>query len=84
MLAQLPGDRAPDELAGTRVPARSPLAPTLSFITGWATTKGKLIWIREGLLAALSDPGLSEARAALLLTGASVLTEAHYRRAFGA
>ena len=78
------GERAPDELAGTRILGRSPLQPALPFITGAATTAGELVRIREGLFAALADPRLAEARAALLLTGASVLTEAQYRRAFGA
>ena len=78
------GDGAPDELAGTRVLGRSPLQPALPFITGAATTEGELARIREGLFAALDDPELSEARAALRLAGASVLTEADYRQAFGA
>ena len=77
-------DRAPDELAGTRILGRSPLQPALPFITGRATTEGELVRIREGLFAALADPGLAQARATLLLTGASVLTEATYRQAFGA
>ena len=78
-------DRAsPDELVGTRTLGRSPLQPALPFITGGATTEGELVRIREGLFAALADPGLATARAALLLAGASVLTEAHYRRAFAA
>ena len=78
-------DRAsPDELAGTRILGRSPPQLALPFITGAATTEDELARIREGLFAALADPHLAEARAALLLTGASVLTEATYRQAFGA
>lgn len=77
------GDGAPDELAGTRVLGRSPLQPALPFITGAATTEGELARIREGLFAALADSELSEARAALRLAGASVLTAATYQRAFG-
>ena len=78
-------DRAsPDELAGTRILGRSPLQPALPFITGAETAEGALVRIREGLFAALADPRLAQARAALLLTGASVLTEADYRRAFAA
>ena len=76
--------RSPDELAGTRILGRSPLQPALPFITGAATTEGELARIREGLFAALADPRLAQARAALLLTGASVLTEATYRHAFAA
>ena len=77
------GDGAPDELAGTRVLGRSPLQPALPFITGAATTQRELARIREGLFAALDDSELSGARDALRLAGASVLTEADYRRAFG-
>lgn len=77
-------DRAsPDELVGTRILGRSPLQPALPFITSRATTEGELVRIREGLFAALADPHLAQARAALLLTGATVLTEATYRQAFG-
>ena len=77
------GDRAPDELAGTHILGRTPLQPALPFITGRATTEGELVRIRKGLFAALTDPGLADARSALLLAGASVLTEATYHRAFG-
>ena len=78
------GRASRDELAGTRILGRSPLQPALPFITGAATTEGELVRIREGLFAALADPRLAQARAALLLTGASVLTEATYRQAFEA
>ena len=77
-------DRAsPNELAGTRILGHSPLQPALPFISGAATTEGELAQIRDALFAALADPALSEARGALLLTGASVLTAATYRWAFG-
>ena len=76
------GARSPAELASTRILARSPPHPGLPFITGAATTEDELAQIRDGLFAALADPALSEARSTLLLTGASVLTEATYRRAF--
>ena len=75
---------AQDELAGTRILDRSPLQPALPFITGAATTTDELARIRGALFAALADPDLAAARAALLLTGASVLTESVYQRAFGA
>ena len=77
------GRHSPDELAGTRILGRSPLQPALPFITGAATTRDELTRVRDALLAALADPGSAESRAALLLTGASVLTEATYRKAFG-
>ena len=73
---------SPDELSGTHILGRSPPQPALPFITGAATTEGELARIREGLYAALADACLAEARATLLLAGASVLTEADYRRAF--
>lgn len=76
------GERSPEDLAGTRILDRSPLAPALPFITGRATAGAELGRIRDGLFAALADPGLAKARAGLLLTGASVLGEADYRRAF--
>ena len=76
------GARLPDELAGTRVLGRSPPQLALPFVTGAATSEEELAQIRDGLFAALADPGLAQARAALLLTGATELTEAHYRRAF--
>ena len=78
------GAQSPEELAGTRILGRSPPQLALPFITGAATTGGELVSIRNGLFAALADPALAEARTALLLTGASVLTEADYRRAFDA
>ena len=77
------GAQSPDELAGTRVLGRSPPQLALPFITAAATTADELARIRNGLFAALAEPSLAEARATLLLTGASVLTEADYRQAFG-
>ena len=78
------GARSPEVLAGTRVLGRSPPQLALPFITGAATTGDELARIREGLFAALADPCLDDDRAALLLTGASVTTEADYRQAFAA
>ena len=78
------GARSPAELAGTRVLGHSPPQLALPFITAASTTVDELGRIRAGLFAALGDPGLADARAALLLTGASVLTESDYRRAFDA
>ncbi len=75
-------DRMPDELAGTRILDRSPPAPALPFITGAATTQDELVQLRDGLFAALDDPSLAKARAALRLAGASVLTGEDYRQAF--
>ena len=75
-------DRMPDELAGTRILNCSPPAPALPFITGAATTQDELERLRDGLFAALDDPRLADARAALRLAGASVLTGEDYRQAF--
>ena len=77
------GARSPAELDGTRILDHSPLQPALPFITGAATEADELARIRDGLFAALADPRLAEARGALLLAGATVLTEATYQRAFG-
>ena len=76
-------DGLPGELTGTRILGRSPLQLALPFITAAATTPDELMQLRNGLFAALADPSLADARAALRLAGASVLTEADYRRAFG-
>ena len=38
--------------------------------------------VRDGLRAALADPSLEPARKELRLTGATVLTDEDYRRAF--
>ena len=76
-------DRVPGELTGTRILGRSAPAPALPFITAATTTQDELAQLRKGLFAALDDPSLADSHAAVRLKGASVLTEADYRRAFG-
>lgn len=77
------GDQVPDEISGTRVLMTSPQAPALPFITSAATSTEDVAFLREGLFAALADPSLAAIRAALRLTGASVLTESDYVKVFG-
>ena len=76
-------DIAPEELRGVRILTTSPRAPSLPYVTAAATPDKDIRKMREGLRAALSDPSLAPARKELRLTGASVLTNEDYRRAFG-
>ena len=75
-------DQAADELRGTRILASSPTAPAMPYVTGAATSDDEIAKMRDGLLAAIADPGLAHARKELRLTGASVLTDDDYQRAF--
>ena len=63
----------PGRLAGTRVLMRSPRAPGLPCVTGPATTADERARMRDAVRAALADPGLEDARAELLITGAAEL-----------
>lgn len=69
----------PGRLAGTRVLGHSMAAPGLPYVTRRGDG-GRLARLREGLFAALADPGLAAAREALLLVGAEVLPEGAYER----
>lgn len=69
---------APRELAGTRVLARTPLAPGLPWITAESTSDETLSRLREGLFTALADPDLVAARTDLLIEGANLLPLAAY------
>ena len=75
-------DHALEELRGTRILASSPTAPAMPFVTGAATSAEDVEKMRDGLLAAIADPSLAPARKELRLTGASVLTDEDYRKAF--
>ena len=75
-------DNAPEELRRTRILASSPTAPGMPYVTAAATSDEDIAKMRDGLLAAIADPSLARARAALRLTGASVLTEEEYQEAF--
>ncbi|MDE0391975.1 MAG: PhnD/SsuA/transferrin family substrate-binding protein [Rhodospirillales bacterium] len=76
-------DQAGEELRGTRILMSSPVSPGLPFVTGAATSDEEIEKMREGLRAALADPSLAPARKELRLTGADVLTDEDYRKAFG-
>ena len=75
-------DRMPGDLSGTRILTSSPTAPGLPYVTGAATPDDVIERLRAGLNAALADPSLAPARAALRLTGVSVLADEDYRQAF--
>jgi ABC-type phosphate/phosphonate transport system substrate-binding protein len=64
----------PEALEGLVEIARSPAVPALPLIT----RAGEPAWLREGLGRAFADPELQDVRAALLLSGLSVLDEAEY------
>jgi len=66
----------PEALAGLTEIARSPSVPGLPLIT----RAGDLTKLRAGIRQAFADPELQEVRAALLLSGVSVLDEQAYGR----
>ena len=71
---------APAEIEDTRVLALTPAAPGLPWITAASASDETVARLRDGLFAALADPGLAEVRAILLITGAEVLPLAAYDR----
>jgi ABC-type phosphate/phosphonate transport system substrate-binding protein len=66
----------PEALEGLVEIARSPAVPGLPLIT----RAGEPARLREGLWRAIADPELQDVRAALLLSGVSILDEADYGR----
>ncbi|HET6469838.1 MAG TPA: PhnD/SsuA/transferrin family substrate-binding protein [Geminicoccaceae bacterium] len=58
--------------------ASSPPAPALPWVTSAIRTPDQTDRLRAGLRAALADPALDEARAALFITGAELLPEDAY------
>ncbi|HUL05457.1 MAG TPA: PhnD/SsuA/transferrin family substrate-binding protein [Candidatus Acidoferrum sp.] len=70
----------PQALTGVRVLCRTAPAPSLPYITRVGADADLLRRLRAGLERAFADPGLAEARAALLLDGAAVLPLAAYDR----
>jgi len=70
----------PQALTGVRVLGRTASAPSLPYITRAGADADLLRRLRGGLDRALGDPGLAEARDALLLDGAAVLPLAAYDR----
>ncbi len=71
---------APQEIAPLRVIARSVSAPALPFVTRRDITSADLQKLRDGMLAAVADPALAEARSALLIVGVEILPERAYGR----
>ena len=70
----------PAALDGLRSLGHTPSAPGLPYVTKATTDDDTLARLRNGLFAALADPGLAAARADLLIRGADVLPEAAYER----
>ena len=70
----------PNLSARVTVVAESPLSPGLPFIMSGSLPEAAAASVREALFDALVDPDLAEARAALGLKGARVMTPADYER----
>jgi ABC-type phosphate/phosphonate transport system substrate-binding protein len=68
----------PAALAGTRVLLETPAVPGLPYVAGGGIDADGRRRLRDGLRAAFADPGLAEAREALLLTGLAELPLAAY------
>ena len=71
---------APQETAPLRIIARSASAPALPYVTRRDIAAGDLEKLREGLRAALIDPALAGARAAMQLSGFEVIPLQAYDR----
>ncbi len=69
----------PEALESLRVLARSPAAPGLPYVTRAGAGDDLVARLRAALFAALEDPDLASARAALLLAGAEVLPLSAYQ-----
>jgi ABC-type phosphate/phosphonate transport system substrate-binding protein len=65
----------PDYLEGLVEIARSPMVPSLPFVTAMGRDPAPL---REALASAFADPDLAQARKALFLDGHSVLADGAY------
>jgi ABC-type phosphate/phosphonate transport system substrate-binding protein len=70
----------PELIKRVAIVAESPLSPCLPFIASASLPAPTIETVREALFAALADPNLAEARAALGLKGARVATPADYDR----
>ncbi|WP_162916813.1 phosphate/phosphite/phosphonate ABC transporter substrate-binding protein [Dongia deserti] len=71
---------APQEVAPLCVIARSASAPALPYVTRRDISPDDLQRLRAGLQAAISDPTLSEARAAMLIAGIEIVPLQAYDR----
>lgn len=74
------GAVVPQEIAGLKVLAETASAPSLPYVTRKDISADDLQRLRDGLQAALRDPTLAEARAALLIRDIVVLPLAAYDR----
>ncbi|HEY1781406.1 MAG TPA: PhnD/SsuA/transferrin family substrate-binding protein [Roseiarcus sp.] len=72
----------PDLVERVALVAGSPLSPGLPFIAAAGLPQTTIAAVRAALFAALEDPDLAEARAAVGLKGARVATPADYDRVF--
>jgi ABC-type phosphate/phosphonate transport system substrate-binding protein len=70
----------PAAVAGTRVLCRTPAMPGLPLIAGQAASAEEIAAMREGLVAAATDPKLAEARSTLGITGMHFPQESEYDR----
>jgi ABC-type phosphate/phosphonate transport system substrate-binding protein len=68
----------PELIERVAVVAESPRSPSLPFIAAAGLGARAIATVREALFAALADPNLAEARAALGLMGARSITPADY------
>jgi ABC-type phosphate/phosphonate transport system substrate-binding protein len=74
------GRGRPELVERVAIVAESALSPCLPFIASARLERSTIDAAREALFAALADPNLAEARAALGLKGARVATPADYDR----
>jgi ABC-type phosphate/phosphonate transport system substrate-binding protein len=74
------GAVAPREIAGLKVLAETASAPSLPYVTRKDISAGDLQRLRDGLQAALHDPALAEARAAMMIRDIVVLPLEAYDR----
>jgi ABC-type phosphate/phosphonate transport system substrate-binding protein len=70
----------PELIERVAVVAESPLSPGLPFIASDRLGAAAIVAVRQALLAALADPNLAGARAALGLKGARETSPADYDR----
>lgn len=68
----------PSALEGTRIIGQSVPVPTPPFVVSAAVPEETRNRVREGLLEALADPTLAEARSVLLLDGVELLLAHEY------
>ena len=76
-------DTMPEAVAGVRVLATSAPAPALPYVTSPDRGGEEVAALRDGLLAAASDPGLEVVRRRLRLKGFSILPLEAYDRIHG-